>query len=141
MMKLKHGARSLADDYLELVKKFPLRVIRSEGELDAAAQVAMRLAIRGENRLSEGETEYLEVLDRLIEDYEEQHHAMPVGEATPLMRLRLLVESAQMSASDLGRLLGNRSLGSLLLSGRREMSKAHIRVLAEHFRLDAGYFL
>ncbi len=44
-------------------------------------------------------------------------------------------------ASDLGRLLGNRSLGSLLLTGRRELSKAHVRLLAEHFKVDAGYFL
>ncbi|HUO07700.1 MAG TPA: transcriptional regulator [Phycisphaerae bacterium] len=131
----------VGDDYLDLVKRFPLRVIRSERELDAAAAVAMKLAIKGEEQLSDGETEYLDVLDRLNEDYEEQHHVMPVGKASALERLRALVKEAGMGASDLGRLLGNRSLGSLLLSGRREVSKAHIRVLADHFRVEAGYFL
>jgi len=140
-MKLKREAGACRDDYLEMVKRFPLRVIRSERELDAATTVALDLAGQGEERLSDGAAEYLDVLDRLIEDYEDVYHPMPVRNATPLERLRCLVKEAGVSASDLGRLLGNRSLGSPLLSGRRELSKAHIRVLAEHFRLEAGYFL
>ena len=81
------------------------------------------------------------MLDRLIEDYEDTYHGLGVSEKTPLERLAALVSEARLSASDLGRLLGNRSLGSLLLTGRRELSKAHIRILAEHFKLNAGYFL
>jgi HTH-type transcriptional regulator/antitoxin HigA len=140
-MKAKQRAGRIGGDYLRLVKRLPLRVIRNERELDAASEVALELAGKGEDHLSEGELEYLEVLDRLIEEYEERVHAMPVSAANPLERLRWLVREAGMSASDLGRLLGNRSLGSLLLSGRREMSKAHIRALAGHFRVEAGYFL
>lgn len=128
------------DDYLELIKRFPLRVIRNERELDAATKVALQVAAKGEALLSEGDTEYLDVLDRLIEDYEEKYHGMVGPEATALDRLRALLSEAGMSVSDLGRLLGNRSLGSLVLTGRRELSKAHIRVLAEHFKLNAGYF-
>jgi HTH-type transcriptional regulator / antitoxin HigA len=140
-MRLKNVMKPMRDDYLELVKRFPLRVIRNERELDAAAKVALEVAAKGEAALSEGETEYLDVLDRLIEDYEDAFHGMPVGDTTPLERLRGLVAEAGLSASDLGRLLGNRSLGSLLLTGRRELSKAHVRLLAEHFKVDAGYFL
>jgi antitoxin component HigA of HigAB toxin-antitoxin module len=140
-MKLKSIVKPTRDDYLELVKRFPLRVIRTERELDAATTVAIQVAAKGEAALSEGENEYLEVLDRLIEDYEDVFHGMPVGNTTPLERLRSLAAEAGLSASDLGRLLGNRSLGSLLLTGRRELSKAHVRVLAEHFKVNAGYFL
>jgi HTH-type transcriptional regulator / antitoxin HigA len=140
-MKLRAFAKTTRDDYLELIKQFPLRVIRNERELDAAIKVALRLAAKGEAELSEGEAGYLDVLDRLIEDYEETYHGMPRSDATPLERLRDLVNEAGLSASDLGRLLGNRSLGSLLMTGRRELSKAHIRVLAEHFKVNAGYFL
>ena len=127
-------------DYLRLVKRFPLKVIRSERELDAATEAARRLAMNGEAALSVGETAYLDVLDRLIEDFEEQNHSMPRKQLSVHERLKALIEEAGMSASDLGRLLGNRSLGSLLLTGRRELSKAHIRALAEHFRVEAGYF-
>jgi HTH-type transcriptional regulator / antitoxin HigA len=140
-MKLKTPASTARDDYLELIKQFPLRVIRNERELDAAAKVALRLAAPGEAALSDGEAEYLDVLDRLIEDYEDTFHGIALPDATPTERLRNLVTEAGLTASDLGRLLGNRSLGSLLLTGRRELSKAHIRVLAEHFKVNAGYFL
>jgi antitoxin component HigA of HigAB toxin-antitoxin module len=30
---------------------------------------------------------------------------------------------------------------SLMLAGKRQLTTAHIRKLATHFRLDAGYFL
>lgn len=46
-----------------------------------------------------------------------------------------------MTASDLGNLLGSRSLGSKILRGERELSKTHLRMLAERFKVDAGLFL
>lgn len=140
-MKLKHVMKPARDDYLELVKRFPLRVIGNERELDAATKVGLQVAAKGEAALSEGQTQFLDVLDRLLEDYEDAFHGMPVGDTTPLERLRSVAAEAGWSASDLGRLLGNRSLGSLLLTGRRELSKTHVRLLAEHFKVDAGYFL
>jgi hypothetical protein len=70
-MRLKNMMMPARDDYLELVKRFPLRVIRNERELDAATQVGLQVAARGEAALSEGQTQYLDVLDRLIEDYED----------------------------------------------------------------------
>jgi hypothetical protein len=60
---------------------------------------------------------------------------------TPLQRLQYLAEQAGLSASDLGRLLGNRGMGSLLLTGKRGLSKTHIRTLAQHFKVRADYFL
>ncbi len=46
-----------------------------------------------------------------------------------------------MVASDLGRMLGDRSLGHRILTGQRELSKAHIRILAERFALNPGALL
>ncbi len=46
-----------------------------------------------------------------------------------------------MSASDLGRLLGARPLGSAILRRERQLSKANILKLADHFRVDPGLFL
>ena len=46
-----------------------------------------------------------------------------------------------MTASDLGRLLGNRTLGAAILSGQREMSKNHVKNLADHFKVDPALFL
>ncbi len=140
-MKLKRSTISKRDDYFDLIQQHPLRVIRNERELEAASAFALQLAIKSANALSSGESDYLDVLDRLIEDYEDIHHPLPLSKSTPLQRLKSLVHEAHLSASDLGRLLGNRSLGSLLLTGKRALSKSHIRILAAHFKLDAGYFL
>lgn len=46
-----------------------------------------------------------------------------------------------MNASDLGKLLGDRSLGSRILNGQRGLSKNHIRILAGHFSVSPALFL
>ena len=55
--------------------------------------------------------------------------------------VRSLMDEHGMSESDLGRLLGDRSLGHRILSGERELSKTHIRTLAEHFSLNPAALL
>ena len=66
---------------------------------------------------------------------------MDDSQLTPLDALKALLAEHGMSASDLGRLLGNRTLGTPILSGRRALSKAHIKKLAEHFKVEPGLFL
>ena len=46
-----------------------------------------------------------------------------------------------MSVSDLGRLLGQRELGSKLLREERQLSKTIIVKLADHFHVSPAYFL
>ena len=46
-----------------------------------------------------------------------------------------------MKTADLGRLLGNQSLASKILLGKRQLSKTHIRKISDHFCLIADYFL
>ena len=57
--------------------------------------------------------------------------------------LKVLLEANGMSAADLSNLLGDRSrsLGTRLLSGERELSKAHIRTLCERFAVSADLFV
>jgi hypothetical protein len=44
-----------------------------------------------------------------------------------------------MTDSDLGRLLGDRVLGSKILRGERTLSKDHIRKLRERFKVNAAW--
>ncbi len=46
-----------------------------------------------------------------------------------------------MNVSDLGRLLGDRSLGPKILNGDRALSKAHIKLLAKHFNVSPAVLL
>jgi HTH-type transcriptional regulator/antitoxin HigA len=127
------------EEYAALVRKFPPRPIHNARQYDATVAVMNKLAIRNEDSLSPAEHDYLDALATFVEQYDQRH--LEQVEMTPLERLQYVVEQAGMSASDLGRLLGNRGLGSLLLTGKRELSKTHIRALAEHFKLSAGYFI
>jgi HTH-type transcriptional regulator / antitoxin HigA len=127
------------DDYLELVRRFPLRPIRNDTELDEAFAVLDKLVTR--TRLSPGESDYLEALTHFVERYEDEHHRIDLSHLTGLDLLKSLLEENSMNASDLGRLLGNRQLGSAVLRGNRQLSKTHIRKLCERFRVSADLFL
>jgi antitoxin component HigA of HigAB toxin-antitoxin module len=76
------------------------------------------------------------VIDGRILRYDREHD-QPRRRGTSLQRLQYLVKEAGLSASDLGRLLGKRGMGSLNLTGKRGLSKANIRKLPEHFKVRA----
>jgi len=125
--------------YLALLEDFPLRPIRNGSECDRATKIVHRLALR-EGALDEGEEAYLEVLEGLVERYESEH--FPMEDVSPTRVLRMLVEQAGMSVTELGNLLGSKGAASELLSGRRkEPSKAQIARLCERFKVDASLFL
>ena len=54
--------------------------------------------------------------------------------------LKYLMQESGMTQADLGRLLGNRALASLILNGHRQLSKSHIRKLADHFKVSPALF-
>ena len=85
---------------------------------------------------------YLETLVQLVQAYEAEHHAIDTTGLTGLDSLKHLLEENQMNASDLARLLGvHPSLGSKILKGERSLTVAHIRKLAERFKVSPGLFL
>jgi antitoxin component HigA of HigAB toxin-antitoxin module len=101
-----------------------------------------RLAVRGEDALDQGERDYLDGLDEFISSYDRQAVKNWPRRGTPRSRLRSLLNDTATTARDLERILQcSRSLVSLVLSGKRELSKDNIRALAKHFRLSADYFL
>jgi len=50
-------------------------------------------------------------------------------------------DRAAMKPIDLGKLVGGRAQASLILSGKRELSKATIRALADRFKVSPALFL
>ncbi len=131
------------DDYLELIMQFPLAPIRNRKQLDSAYKVLDPLAIRGTvpGDLSRGEQDYLDVLVDLIEQYEVVAFPIESRFKDGVDALNYLMEQSGMTASDLGRLLGNRSVGGAILRREREMSKKHIILLCDHFKVRAELFL
>ena len=95
----------------------------------------------GRDDLSESQEAKLDIILTFMEAYEEEHYAIDFARHGPMEILKCWMECSNMSASDLGRLLGNRSLGSAILRGKRQLSKTHIKKLDRHFALDPGVFL
>ena len=123
----------------DLCSLWPLRPIRNEKEYRQAQKIMNTLAIL-EARTSDQE-DYLCVLTMLYASYEDIHHALPHSAMTPLEALRLLVDLHGMNGSDLGRLLGCREMGCMILNGKRSLSKANILKLSTHFKVNPRVFL
>lgn len=97
-----------------------------EGLLDKKARTA------AENR-------YLELLSILVERYEYEHD--PIDAPTPLDALKELMAANGMTQAALAKLLGSSGIASEVLSGKRSLSKAHIKKLAATFNVSAELFV
>jgi HTH-type transcriptional regulator/antitoxin HigA len=136
--KIRHDAESVPSTYVELMKRFPLRPINDNVDLENAMALMDRLAVL--DKPTQDQADYLHVLGTLIEEYE-QNRESAIPQLSPMDALRFLMQEHGMSASDLGRLLGQRQLGSAILRDARKLSKTHILILAKHFRVRADLFL
>jgi HTH-type transcriptional regulator/antitoxin HigA len=75
----------------------------------------------------------------LIRQFEESRY--PLGHAEPIEALRVLMEDRGIRQRDLIPVFGASSVVSDVLNGKRSISKAHARKLAEHFHVPASLFI
>lgn len=132
-----HIPATLPRTYPQLVELLPPRPLHHDHDYDEVARMVDKLALLP--RRTAAQQDYLEALTRFIEDYDEEHH--PTPDLPPTEMLRHLMEQHHMSVSALGRLLGDRSTASRVLKGERELSKAHIRILADYFGTSTDLFI
>ena len=125
--------------YAELVRLMPPRTIHDDIDLGNVTEIIDRLAVL--NRPTKDQADYLDTLATLAAAYENAEHQIDVSHISPLETLKFLLQEHGLSASDLGRLLGQRQLGSAILRGDRQLSKTHIVKLAAHFGVSPGIFL
>ena len=130
--------RKVPRTYQGLVAVLPPRPIQDEVDLANASEMIDRLAGFS---LNADQEDYLEAISTFVEAYEAERFPIDDADLTPLAALKALLAQHGLTASDLGRLLGNRTLGAAILSGRRSLSKAHVRKLAEHFKVEPGLLL
>ncbi len=126
-------------DYDGLLRLHVLRPIHDDIELENAMEIADRLAVL--DNLTKDQADYLDALSMMIEAYEADKVNLELSRHNPIEMLKFLLAENDMSGSDLGRLLGSRTLGPAILSGKRQLSKNHLRILGKRFRVDASLFL
>jgi len=129
------------DSYLELIQALPLRPLRSSADYDAAVAVMNRLAVRDEGTLDAGEQDYLDTLVMLVESYDAKNGPIDPSQVSPLELLKGLMENRKMNVSDLGRVIGSQPLASMILAGKRAISRKQAGVLGAYFGLNAGAFI
>jgi HTH-type transcriptional regulator / antitoxin HigA len=123
--------------YARLLAKFLPKPIQSEPELEAATALLLELDER--TGLSPQEEALAELLTVLIEDYEDKHYPLP--DVPPHESLKALMEDRGLKHKDIWPVLGNKGAATEILSGRRSISKAQAKRLANFFRVPVELFI
>ena len=124
--------------YLKLIRRFPLRPIRSDEELDRAIAMVDALGARIKD-LTPDERDYLDVLADLVEKYETERYPEP--EVDPIAMIRELIAARGITQADVARETGiAESMLSEILKGKRPMGRKTIETLSRFFHVDPGVF-
>jgi HTH-type transcriptional regulator/antitoxin HigA len=114
------------------------QVIESEEELERAEKIIDSLLSKGEN-LSPEEEKLLDLVSDLVERYEDEHYPMP--EVPPNEVLKFLIEENGLKQSDLLHIFGSSGIASEVVNGKRSISKAQAKKLAEFFKVSVELFI
>jgi HTH-type transcriptional regulator/antitoxin HigA len=123
--------------YRQLLGRTLPHVIRTDEECERLTNELERLDERG--RLSPEENELAELLTVLIDQYEERRY--PIRKASPRQTLKHLMEARNLTQKDLWKLFGSKGITSEVFHGKRSISKAHARKLAEFFHVNVELFI
>jgi len=126
------------EEYAHLLGAALPHVIHTETENERCTAVLESLLRKKKNRTIE-EKRLAELLTLLIERYEEERYTLsrPAG---PIDIVRHLMDANGLRQVDLLDVFGTASVVSEVLSGKRELSKAHIAKLSERFRISPALF-
>ena len=124
--------------YGRLLAKYTPGVIRSDGEHDRLAGLLMKLAL-AEDRTAE-EDRLIELLERLVDDYDERRMQGHLQALEPLALLEHLMEEGGLRQVDLVDCFGSQSVVSAVMAGKRQIGGEHARRLSRRFGLPFAMF-
>jgi HTH-type transcriptional regulator/antitoxin HigA len=88
-----------------------------------------------------GERDYADALAMFLREFERARHLTSLLTLAPVDRLKFLMAEKAMTVNELGKVLGSQSSASLILHGKRAISKAHILKLSQHFAVSPALFI
>ena len=124
--------------YARVLAKVLPRVITSKQEHERLLAEVENLMDKGGHRNAE-EDAALELMVRLIQNYEEEHHPLP--NPSPEEMLVYLMERRGLRQADLLPIFKSRGYISDVINGKRAISKVHARQLAGFFKVSADLFI
>ena len=132
--------QDLPKDYGSLCREILLpRPIHDVADYDNTVEVSDAMVLFQDD-FTPDQRDYFDLLCNLIEDYDAEHVKWPKLKGREI--LQHLLDERDLAAADLSRILnGSRNLGAMILRGERNLTLAHIRKLAAHFKVGAEVFL
>jgi HTH-type transcriptional regulator / antitoxin HigA len=124
-------------EYAHLLSEALPHVIHSDAENDRCSSILESLLRKKKRSAEEGRL--AELLTLLIEEFEEKRFAA-LHPAAPIDILRHLIDANGLRQVDLLDVFGTASVASEVLSGKRDLSKAHISRLSERFQVSPALF-
>ena len=124
--------------YARVLAKVLPRVITTAKEHERMLAEVEKLMDKGEDRAAE-EDAALDLMVRLIQDYEEKHHPLP--DPSPHEMLVYLMEQRSLKQADLLPIFKSRGYVSDVINAKRAISKTHAKQLAEFFNVSASLFI
>ncbi|HYP50667.1 MAG TPA: hypothetical protein VEQ34_06975 [Pyrinomonadaceae bacterium] len=125
--------------YADLVVKVLPTAIQSEEEYQIMLANINELMSRSEESLSAEEVRLLETLAILVESYEDKHYPMP--EIPPHEVLKYLMKENGYKQKDIVHIFGSSGITSEVVNGKRSISKAQAKKLAEFFGVSVELFI
>jgi HTH-type transcriptional regulator / antitoxin HigA len=130
---------SAKSSYTQLVTSFPPRVIQNTTQLHEAHTVIERLIGLGDD-LSDDQSDYLELLSTLVENYESAQILPPTLSTAEL--LTHLIEAKGVSQANVAEETQiPKSVISEAVNGKRGLSIDNIKTLARFFNVDVSVFV
>ena len=120
-----------------LARVLPVR-IETEEENERLLKEAEKLMIKGDTRSPE-EDALLNLIVHLIQEFERKFYHL--GGATPHEVLRELMNARGLKQKDLWELFGSKGIASEVINGKRGISKAQAKALAEFFHVSVEVFI
>ena len=121
-----------------LVATLPIPIETKE-EHERMLKTVSRLMAKGEGNLSVEEERLLKLLVILVENFEDR--TLPLKDASPHEMLLFFMDQRKLRQADLLPVFGSRSVASNVVNGKRSISKAQAKKLAEMFHSSADVFI
>ena len=126
------------EKYGNLLAKALPKIIETDEEFDRMAALLEELTIP-ERELTPEEDALANLIEKLVVDYDDRYYQIP--DAKPHEMVKFLMEQRDLKQADLVPVLGSRAQVSDLVNGKRGISKAQAKKLAEFFHVSVELFI
>jgi HTH-type transcriptional regulator / antitoxin HigA len=126
-----------SDKYSSLLSQYQPRIIKNEDENEIFLEIVESLLSR--KNLTPEEDTLLELLVKLIEDFEETHYQL--NASTPHSRLLHLMDARSLEPADLVDIMGTIEIVTEIVNGQLEITKKQAEALGKFFYVNPSLLL